>query len=89
VRCEIRRLILFGSRARGDAAADSDYDLLVVVDQKSAELREALYDAVLDTLLESGRLVSLKIFTSSEFERLNRLGTPFMERVHREGIPLE
>lgn len=27
-----RRVILFGSRARGDAGPDSDFDLLVVVD---------------------------------------------------------
>lgn len=27
-----RRIILFGSQARGEAGADSDYDLLVVVD---------------------------------------------------------
>lgn len=27
-----RRVILFGSRARGDASADSDYDILVLVD---------------------------------------------------------
>jgi uncharacterized protein len=27
-----RRIILFGSRARGDDRADSDYDLMVVVD---------------------------------------------------------
>ena len=27
----VRRIILFGSRARGDARADSDFDLLVVL----------------------------------------------------------
>ena len=27
-----RKVILFGSRARGDARGDSDYDLLVVID---------------------------------------------------------
>ena len=27
-----RRIILFGSQARGDARGDSDYDLLVVID---------------------------------------------------------
>jgi excisionase family DNA binding protein len=27
------RIVLFGSRARGDARADSDYDLLVIVDE--------------------------------------------------------
>lgn len=30
-----RRVILFGSRARGDARADSDIDLLVVVDDET------------------------------------------------------
>ena len=29
-------VILFGSRARGDAGPDSDWDLLVVVDDKAA-----------------------------------------------------
>ena len=28
---EVERIILFGSRARGDARPDSDYDILVVV----------------------------------------------------------
>ena len=31
---EVRRLLLFGSRARGEAAADSDWDFLVVVDRE-------------------------------------------------------
>lgn len=32
-----RRIILFGSRARGDARADSDYDLVVVVDDDTPD----------------------------------------------------
>jgi excisionase family DNA binding protein len=31
--CDPVRVVLFGSRARGDAREDSDYDLLVIVDQ--------------------------------------------------------
>lgn len=31
--CDPVRVVLFGSRARGDAREDSDYDLLVVVDE--------------------------------------------------------
>jgi predicted nucleotidyltransferase len=33
----LRELVLFGSRARGDANEDSDYDLLVVVDDLSRD----------------------------------------------------
>ena len=32
------RIYLFGSRARGDAGADSDYDLMVVVPQRMAPM---------------------------------------------------
>jgi predicted nucleotidyltransferase len=88
VRSEITRVVLFGSRARGDARPDSDYDLLLVVPRKTALMREVLYDAVLDTLLDTGRLISLKIFRESEFARLNELRTPFMMRVQQEGIPI-
>lgn len=88
VRPGIQRVILFGSRARGDSFPDSDYDLLFVVPQKTDKLLDALYDAVMETLLDSGRLVSLKIYTESEFERLNNLSTPFMRRIQAEGVPV-
>ncbi len=32
-----RRVILFGSRARGDARSDSDYDLVVVLDDDTPD----------------------------------------------------
>ena len=35
-RPRVRRIILFGSRARGDARPDSDLDLLVVIDHAPA-----------------------------------------------------
>lgn len=49
----IRKIILFGSRARGDARSDSDYDLLVVLRDIAPEERQsyrlALYDALQGT----------------------------------------
>ena len=88
-RPEIRRLVLFGSRARDDARSDSDYDLLVVVAAKNPGLEDILYEAVMDTLLEHGRLVSLKIFNESEYERLQKLSTPFVRRIEAEGLSIE
>jgi len=87
VRPMIDRLILFGSRARGDHRPDSDYDLLVIA-RRDPALLDALYDTVMDVLLTHGRLVSLKVLDPCEFERLRSLGTPFMNRVSAEGLPV-
>lgn len=56
-----RRIVLFGSRARGDAREDSDFDLMVVVDKTddaralAADVRGSLggLDASFDILVES------------------------------------
>ena len=88
VRQEIKQIVLFGSRARGDYAFDSDYDLLLVVVKKNDRLVDVLYEAVMDVLLGCGRLVSLKVFEEKEFTRLQVLHSPFMEQLGREGILL-
>jgi predicted nucleotidyltransferase len=87
VRQKIEAAYLFGSRARGTERPDSDYDLLLVVGQDfSLSEKDALYEQVMDILLETGRLVSLKIFKRGEFQRLRDLNTPFLSRVLKEGV---
>lgn len=88
LREKIKEVYLFGSRCRDDWRPDSDYDLLIVVDSKDRETISRLYDAVLEILLDTGRLVSLKIFTMSEFIRLKSIPTLFMKNVITGGIRL-
>ena len=89
LRDRLERLILFGSRARGDNKPFSDYDILVVMPEKDRPLIDALYDAAMEVLYKSGRLISLKIYRKADFDRSAALPTPFMATVLREGIPLE
>jgi len=84
----LRDLYLFGSRCRNDWRPDSDYDILVLLDHKDRKIIDKLYDAVMDILFETGRLISLKIFTVSEFNRLKSIPTPFISRVMKEGIKI-
>jgi predicted nucleotidyltransferase len=81
-------LILFGSRARGDARPNSDYDWLVVLPQKDRQLIDRLYDAVIDVEIERGKVSALHIFTRAEYDYLRKVPTPFMRRVHQDGITL-
>lgn len=86
---KIKKIYLFGSRARGTERPDSDYDLLLIVDpQFTLHDREKLYDVVMNVLLETGKLVSLKIFKQTEFDRLSSIPTPFMSHVLDEGVVL-
>jgi len=87
-RKEIKEVYLFGSRCREDWKPDSDYDILIVLKKKDRETISKLYDAVMEILLKTGRLISLKIFSVSEFDRLTSIPTPFMYNVVSEGVRL-
>ncbi len=81
----IHEIYLFGSRSRNDFSPDSDYDILIVVHKKDHAMISKLYDAVMDILLETGKLVSLKIYPLAEFNRLKSIPTPFMSNILKEG----
>lgn len=84
----IAEIYLFGSWCRDDWRHDSDYDLLIILKQKDRFIIDQLYGAVMEILLSTARLISLKIFTISEFNRLKSMQTPFINNVLKEGIKL-
>jgi predicted nucleotidyltransferase len=78
-----RRLILFGSRARGDAAPDSDVDLLLVAvtDLPAAERGQRARLALRG--LPVG--FDILVVTPEEFERLRGWRSTVVSRAVREG----
>lgn len=88
LRPQIGSIYLFGSHARGLARPDSDYDLLLVVPKKERLLKNKLYEAAVDVLLEKGADISLKIIRKEDFERMKNISAPFIENVLKEGIKI-
>ena len=88
IRDRIRQLILFGSRARGDSKPYSDYDILVVLPAKDRFVIDALYDATMEVLFRTHRLISLKIYRQSDFDKFAASPTPFLSNVLRDGVTL-
>ena len=80
---------LFGSRARGNNREDSDWDLLILVDEPAITLaiedkfRSPLYDIE----LESGQLISCFIYTK-DFWSESLLYSPLYKSVNKEGVRL-
>ncbi len=88
VRGEVVELYLYGSRARGDHHPDSDYDVFVVLQERTRDAIDTLYDAVVDVVCETGSLVSLKIVSREQFRTLVAEGNPLVANVLHEGVPL-
>lgn len=81
---EILSIYLFGSRARQAFRPDSDYDLLIVVEDKI--IKDKLYDLTVDIFCKTGADISLKILKKDDFRKLKSLSVPFIENVIKEGI---
>ena len=83
----IKRVILYGSHARGEATEDSDIDVLVLVDQSlnPREVDDSLGDLLYDIILEEHELVSVIVLPEDHFESRN---LPFMLNVRREGVTM-
>lgn len=82
------RIILYGSRARGDAREDSDWDLLVILDKSKIE--QADYDRLSYPLTalgwDLGEIIIPVLYTQEEWDK--SFFTPFYKNVTQEGITI-
>ena len=82
----LRQILLFGSRARGDAQDGSDYDMLVVVDHCTPELRAVILEVESQLMERYGALVATVLQSETEWQQLR--GFPLARNITREGVPL-
>lgn len=79
--------ILFGSSARGTAGADSDIDLLILIDEPSLtpEREEEIIRPLYELEVQTGVIISPLVMLRSLWE--NRpFQTPFSINVMNEGV---
>jgi predicted nucleotidyltransferase len=79
---------IFGSKVRGDARRDSDIDALVIIASGDWHIGDEIYSIVTDILLEDGICISPKFINKRDYNRLNKMKTPFIKNVIREGIAI-
>ena len=84
----LAKAILFGSRARGNPAPDSDWDILILLDKEKIEPTD--FDSIAYPLFELGwhlnQQFSIKLYTINDWGK--RSFTPFYKNVEQEGILL-
>ncbi len=94
---QVERLVLFGSKARGDSVVGSDIDVLVVLRKKTEPTKEGFYPfgsadptwreivgVTFDLLTKYNVNISPTVVGINEYEEYS----PLMAHVEKEGIEL-
>lgn len=80
-------IILYGSRARGDAGPESDYDLLILAKGPvSWRVEDAIREKLYPLELETGAVFSIAAYSEEEWNSSLYRAMPFSQNVRREGI---
>lgn len=82
----LERVVLYGSRARGDEKPDSDYDVAVFIRDGGSFYEEVMRLGALttDVLMDTGAVISAHPFPAGAYN--NRTG--FMHELRKDGRDL-
>jgi uncharacterized protein len=82
-------VILFGSHARGQANANSDWDILILLNQNNVNrnIEREYRDELFEVELEIGEPISTFVFSKFDWEN-KYSSTPLFENITKEGVHL-
>ena len=82
----VERLLIYGSKARGDAHADSDLDVLLVVKNEAAGLRREMRRIGYLLAATSDAVPSIMAYTHKEWAKRAESGSGFRKAVERDAV---
>lgn len=85
---KILKAVLFGSAARGDAGRESDADILIVVADSDAKLKDDISMAAYEIMLKSNVVLSPIVMDKSTFDWYRVNGDPFYKNIRKDGVEI-
>ena len=80
------KIYLYGSRSRGTAKSNSDWDLLILLNKEkiTPEDEQKIIDPLYDLEFDTGEVISPMIYSEKDWNTKYKI-TPFYHNVMREG----
>jgi uncharacterized protein len=86
----LQAMIVYGSRAWGQAGPDSDLDVAVIIQGCTPELETTLQESAYQVMWDHDftPIIALKVFDADHFMAYQKKGFSFYRKVAQEGIAL-
>ncbi|HYA11479.1 MAG TPA: nucleotidyltransferase domain-containing protein [Thermodesulfovibrionales bacterium] len=82
------KMVIYGSRARGDYEEESDIDIAIIVQGLTRELKGQIFNIVADIELKYLMPFSTLVLSEEQFESLRKRERRIAIDIEREGVPI-
>jgi predicted nucleotidyltransferase len=82
----VERMLIYGSKARGNGGPDSDLDILLIVRNEAQAQKRQLRRMGYLLAGESDVVPSILAYTHDEWEQRKKSGSPFRQSVERDEV---
>jgi predicted nucleotidyltransferase len=82
----VARMVIYGSKARGDDHADSDLDVLLILKNEAECIKRQLRRVGYELAATSDVVPSILAYTQDEWESREKSGSPFWQAVERDAV---
>jgi len=85
---QVRQVILFGSKARGDSALDSDIDVLILADEEGRQVRKTISKISSQIGLDYDVCLGALLIANKRWQQMSSERFSLCRNVERDGILL-
>jgi predicted nucleotidyltransferase len=80
--------VLFGSVARGESGKESDADILIVIADDDAGIKDEISMAAYEIMVKNDVVLSPIVMDKSTFDWYRVNGDPFYKNIRRDGVEI-
>ena len=85
---KIQRAALFGSKVRRDWTKYSDVDILLIVEEKDRELRQAIIYTAADVELKYNVLLDVRIISAERWQYYADIQAGLYQNITKDAVPI-